>query len=696
MRLSGPKPTYDWYNWHRPDNSDKSGRVTFISIASDDIKSRSEDAMNKDLYRSGLIAEYIKSTPNASQNPYGDTTGECSYLIPYYDLQGKFILDQSGYPRMYRRRRFLPDTADPKDKKRKYLGPSQSQVGDLSNIPYLHPDVWKLEGNRLAITEGEKKAAAVNALLKIPCIGIGGCQNWRAGAGDNHLHPWIRHVLDVRKPEVVVVIPDGDYRKYHIQTAYGGMITQILDRGIRVEVRVPHRDKKIDDHIVTWDKPEQFELLEPEPTDSAGRPHVVEPAARLIELFGLVTIARGGGRTPERLEIVSNAANAHILVSQHPAFREQFWYNQDNNAIMNGDVPLMDSDPNEVLGYIQHNLSIPKASRIDVAEAIRQTAEHDQRSPHNNWLRGLKWDKKERLERWLIDYVGAEDTPLVREASVKFLVGAVKRRLEPGCKMDWMLITHGAQGIGKSSLPAILFGPDDVVPMMHTDDGKDFKALFHRGWCVNFEELEVMGKRDIEGLKAIISSPVDVFRPPYGRSERSMKRRCVLYGSTNSPHFLPADPSGYRRYVVVEMRQCLFKKLEADREQLWAEAMHRYNIGGTDPSQVLAVSTSDVASYVIENEMHTEVVEILRKRINLKVSKNYDGEFYAFKFADVLRGAGYSDRDIANPNVTKSISAKLYGLGWRRVSHTTAGIVKPYVIKSSEWSFDEEVKDAKY
>jgi len=697
MRLGNTKPAYDWYNWHRP-AEDKGGRVTFIGVTAESIFQQSEAAMVRDLAASGINAEYIKAIPNAAQAPYGDRTGEVSYTIPYYDLQGKLILDANGFPVMFRRKRFLPETADPRDKKDKYKQPGHAQIGNLANIPYIHPDVWALESDRLIITEGEKKAAAIMAHLKIPAIAIGGCQNWRAAAGDNNLHPYIVSALERKKPEVLIVVPDGDYRKFHIQTAYGGMLSLILDMGLRVEVRVPPRNKKIDDLIVEWESADQFEALLPEPMDANGRPNVVEPPPRLIEQYGLVTVTRGNAaRGEQRQEIIPNSTNVHTLIAQHPAFTGQFWYNIDNISIMNGDNPMHESDANEVLNFIQRNLSIPKASRNDVREAISQIANRDARSPRVEWLRKLKWDKKPRLATWLIDYIGADDTPLVREAGTKFLVGAVKRQIEPGCLMDWMLILHGPQGVGKSSLPRILFGLDDVVPVMHTDDGKDFKALFHKGWCVNFEELEVMGKRDIEGLKAIISSPSDIFRPPYGRTEQIFKRRCVLYGSTNSPHFLPEDPTGYRRYVVAEMRQVQFKKLEEDREQLWAEAMHLYGIGGTDVSQVMAVFDSGVNQYAISNDMHDAVIELLRTRSQLiHTSKNNDGEFYAFKFADVMRQAGYSDRDIGNNTVTKPIKAKLYALGWRKADRVTAGLVKPYVIPASQWEFHEHADRPKF
>jgi len=41
--------------------------------------------------------------------------------------------------------------------------------------------------------------------------------------------------------------------------------------------------------------------------------------------------------------------------------------------------------------------------------------------------------------------------------SRRFFIGAVTRALEPGCKMDTMLVVEGDQGIGKSTAVSELF-----------------------------------------------------------------------------------------------------------------------------------------------------------------------------------------------------------------------------------------------
>ncbi|MBR5834729.1 MAG: hypothetical protein IKY66_01035, partial [Bacteroidales bacterium] len=45
---------------------------------------------------------------------------------------------------------------------------------------------------------------------------------------------------------------------------------------------------------------------------------------------------------------------------------------------------------------------------------------------------------------------GVQDTPLVREMTKRWLVGAIQRIYEPGCQNDNVLILTGPQGSGKS------------------------------------------------------------------------------------------------------------------------------------------------------------------------------------------------------------------------------------------------------
>jgi predicted P-loop ATPase len=80
---------------------------------------------------------------------------------------------------------------------------------------------------------------------------------------------------------------------------------------------------------------------------------------------------------------------------------------------------------------------------IDIAHANRF-------HPVRDWLDGLAWDGTPRIDTWLKDYGGAEDTPFNRAVGRIFLLAGVRRVRRPGCKFDTMLILESPQGRDKS------------------------------------------------------------------------------------------------------------------------------------------------------------------------------------------------------------------------------------------------------
>ncbi|EII2705161.1 hypothetical protein KQQ84_002482, partial [Staphylococcus pseudintermedius] len=72
--------------------------------------------------------------------------------------------------------------------------------------------------------------------------------------------------------------------------------------------------------------------------------------------------------------------------------------------------------------------------------------------PVRDYLNNLEWDKKPRLEKLFIKYLGVKDTKVNRTITRKALTAGVARVMEPGCKFDYMLTLYGPQGVGKSAI----------------------------------------------------------------------------------------------------------------------------------------------------------------------------------------------------------------------------------------------------
>ena len=81
-------------------------------------------------------------------------------------------------------------------------------------------------------------------------------------------------------------------------------------------------------------------------------------------------------------------------------------------------------------------------------DALRARCVDRSFDPLLDYLGGLRWDRKPRLDRWLITYAKADDTALNRAIGRKVLIAAVRRARQPGCKFDYILVLEGDQGIG--------------------------------------------------------------------------------------------------------------------------------------------------------------------------------------------------------------------------------------------------------
>lgn len=201
--------------------------------------------------------------------------------------------------------------------------------------------------------------------------------------------------------------------------------------------------------------------------------------------------------------------------------------------------------------------------------------------PVRDYLSALAWDQETRIERWLIDYAGAPDTPYVRAVSRIVLVAACRRIRKPGAKYDEMLILESPQGTDKSSgLRALAANEDwftDDLPL-HGDTRRFMEATAGK-WIVEAGELKGMGKSDINTLKACLSRQRDESRMAYGHKNSRVARQFVIIGTTNETDGYLRDGTGNRRFWPIRIQRFDLPRLRADRDQLWAEAAEAEALG---------------------------------------------------------------------------------------------------------------------
>ena len=277
------------------------------------------------------------------------------------------------------------------------------------------------------------------------------------------------------------------------------------------------------------------------------------------------------------------------------------------------------TDSDQLYMWIANNHGVQFPKEI-FQMALTSVANKRRFHPIEDYLQELpEWDGQERIERLLVDYLGAENTVFNREAIRKVLLAAIARIYHPGIKFDYMLVLNGPQGIGKSTFFGRLFKGflSDSLTMLDMRDKTGSEKL-QGYWALEVAEMAGMRKADIECVKSFISRQEDIYRPAYGRVVEKHPRRCVIVGSTNSSTGFLRDISGNRRFWPVK---CSGGKLkpwnltDEELDQIWAEAMAAYNSG---ESLLLSKEAEELAAKeqreaIEEDPRMAQVVEYLDK-----------------------------------------------------------------------------------
>ena len=238
-----------------------------------------------------------------------------------------------------------------------------------------------------------------------------------------------------------------------------------------------------------------------------------------------------------------------------------------------------DNDDACLRNYLSNTYSGLQCRQI-IDDCLKNVAMDNKFHPVIEWLEHLpEWDKKPRVERLFVTYLGAKDTEYNRKAARLLLRMAIARVYHPGVKCDTVIVLVGGQGIGKSTLLAKLGGKwfsDNLT----TVQGKEAIEQLQGNWIIEMGEMQAQKKADNEAIKSFISRQVDKVRMAYAHNVSYYPRQCILVGTTNNDTFLK-DYTGNRRFMPVDVAPnrdfepaaTIHDIKPEEVEQIWAEAL---------------------------------------------------------------------------------------------------------------------------
>jgi predicted P-loop ATPase len=530
--------------------------------------------------------------------------------------------------------------------------------------------IFKNSDKPILIAEGEK---AADAAAKITSAYI--TTSWPSGAQSVSKADWT--VLRGRK---VILWPDADEAGDTCMARLSSILIEICQE---VKVIMTDRDGGWDaadalaegmthDSFVAWAKPlvktclkpELVEVMDKETPSTQDKPQDNPDEVQVSNNLHL-TYINLGLKSSSNGKIILNAFNVAKIIYNMPEFKGQIFFEEFTQKIYttwNGPRRIWsDLLDIQVMTRLQSAYELTKIPKSTVIDGIREAAYLNRRNEVQDWMRSLKWDGSPRISEFFIRAMGAEGSDYSLAIGRNFFISIAARIMEPGCKVDTMVILEGSQGTFKSTSLQILGGKYFTEAQSNLDS-KDFEHGLLGKMIVEFGELDQFRKSDNTLIKKKLSCAVDYFRPPYGREPIEAPRTCVFVGTTNKDKYLQ-DETGARRFWPIKVTVCDTEYIKENRDQLFAEAYRAYLNGETwydVPEQA-----KDEQEARREADPYEEIIAEWLERGN--PNKPWEGRKESFTTAEVWIDCLNGDPSRLDMKASKSIARSLKALGYEQV-----------------------------
>jgi predicted P-loop ATPase len=601
----------------------------------------------------------------ALNGAHGDFSG---LFFPY-------LSPQSGFRVGARVRRDRPETEDGKPKN-KYM----SGFGDRKHLFFVPGTEHLLADHsvNVVLIEAEKSALALSAWAertgkRILPVAMGGCWGWRGRIGkvENEKGERVDEVgplpdLEVCKKRRVYILLDTNVATNpNVQHARRELAKAL--RKMQADVRVLNLPA-----FENINGPDDFVAAKGD-----------DALLALFETGVIITNKEGGAR--------SLLANAVTLLRESPEWTDVLAFNEFTLYITTKKPAPWQQRAGANWTDYDHSRTTEWLQRHDVlvntqvsAEAVQTVAKENRFHPVRDYLEGLTWDRTQRLDKWLTNYVGAEDSSFLKAVGPRWMISGVARIFKPGCQADHTLLLEGPQGIKKSTTLQTLAGDDWFSDHISDLGGKDSRLELHGKWIIEFSELAAVRRGELERVKAFLTARIDNFRTPYARCCEAVPRSCVFAASVNDATPF-TDPSGSRRFWPVRCGRIDIEALKRDRDQLWAEAYARYRAGEVwwlDSDELNEAAKQEQDQRYSPGPWDEEILEWLENPTARAVDRTQDGDIISLPFhsttdrvtvADILVHVVHKPIDRWDQKDVNQVVRCLIHVGWEQKQDRSRG-----------------------
>jgi predicted P-loop ATPase len=290
----------------------------------------------------------------------------------------------------------------------------------------------------------------------------------------------------------------------------------------------------------------------------------------------------------------------------------------------------------------------------DLERAIEVVAHEREVDSWRDHLDTLVWDGVPRLATAAETYYRATNGQAANLGYYYWVQQIAARAYQPGCKADLVLVLHGGQGTYKSTSLRLLCGSKLFSDCELDLESKEVASNLAGKIIHEFGEGTILTRKDVNTIKAFVTRQSERFTPKFKSKAIEVPRRSSFSLTTNDDEALQ-DPTGLRRFPVVEVGEIDIVSLERDAQQLLAEAVALYKSGSkwypqTDEEKALLASGSDA----------------LRKRspweAELETGLTNQNEVTVERALEIV---GFSTKDVQQRHRLEAIGC-LRSLGWIR------------------------------